>query len=333
MIRSEMPKHDKSPSGADAWTAAMRRGDFARAWEISDAILRERLVDRQCCVDWPRHFQFVWTGGSFACKRVLVRCYHGLGDTIQFIRFAAPLRAMAREVIVWAQPSLLPLIATAPGVDRVLPLHDGTPDVAYDVDVEIMELPHALRSMPHAVPRHVPYLFPEPLRSIPAALSGEQRARVGVVWQAGDWAQHRSVPVPLIAGLACVPGVRLFSLQKGAAQTDASRIPALHICRDTLADDAALLFHLDLVITVDTMMAHLAGALGVPVWTLLHTDCDWRWQDHRSDTMWYPTMRLFRQPRPGDWESVIAPVCSALRERFGAPIASGSARARLESDR
>ena len=93
--------------------SAMRRADFARAWEISDAVLRQRLLRGGGCADWPRHLQYVWTGRPFANKRVLIRCYHGLGDTIQFIRFAEPLRAIAREVIAWVQPCLLPLIAAA----------------------------------------------------------------------------------------------------------------------------------------------------------------------------------------------------------------------------
>jgi hypothetical protein len=92
-----------------------------------------------------RHLQRIWLGEDLAGKRVLVRCYHGLGDTIQFIRFAKPLRAVASEVIVWAQPELIPLLRAAEGVDRLIPLHDGTPDVGYDVDIEIMELAHALR--------------------------------------------------------------------------------------------------------------------------------------------------------------------------------------------
>jgi hypothetical protein len=296
---------------ADPWMTAMRRGDFASAWQISDAILLEHLAARQSCAHWPRHLQYVWTGGSLVGKRVLIRCYHGLGDTIQFIRFAAPLRASAREVLVWAQPALLPLIATAAGVDRVLPLHDGTPDVAYDVDIEVMELPHALRVTQHAVPRGVPYLF-SPSIVAPPAVEQERRARVGIVWHAGDWTPDRSIPVGLLSKLSQVPNVRLFSLQKGPAQSDAPRIPALDICGDTLAHDAALLGHLDLIISVDTMMAHLAGALGLPVWTLLRADCDWRWMDRSSDTLWYPTMRLFRQSHAGDWMSVIDAVAREL---------------------
>ena len=146
---------------------------------------------------------------------MLVRCYHGLGDTAQFIRYAEPLRAVAAEVIVWAQPSLCDLVATAAGVDRVLPLHDGTPDVAYDVDVEVMELPHLFRTAVETVPDRVPYLHAD---------QGERlsdRFAVGVVWRAGDWDDRRPVPAAMLAAaVADVPGVDWFSLQQGPGAAD-----------------------------------------------------------------------------------------------------------------
>src|SRR5918993_3284089 len=127
----------------DRWTAAMLRGDFNAAWDVSDALVHTtRLQDHKTV---PRHLQNIWDGTPVAGKRVFVRCYHGLGDTIQFIRYAALLKGVAAEVIVWAQPSLIPLLQTIKGVDRLLPLHDGVPDVEYDVDVELGELPHIFR--------------------------------------------------------------------------------------------------------------------------------------------------------------------------------------------
>ncbi|HEY0442568.1 MAG TPA: hypothetical protein VGD36_21055, partial [Xanthobacteraceae bacterium] len=191
---------------------AMRRGDFDRAWQISDAILRERVAGGATCWHWPRHLQYVWNGAPLAGKRVLVRCYHGLGDTIQFIRFAAPLRAIASHVTVWVQPELLALVGTAPGVDAVLPLHDGTPDAAYDLDIEIMELPHALRITPATLPRRVPYLVPPAARAV---LPETAARRVGIAWKAGGWDPARSVPTPLIRTLADAPGIELVSLQLG----------------------------------------------------------------------------------------------------------------------
>lgn len=295
----------------DEWRRAIRRGEFASAWQISDAHLRALLARGGPDFSAPRHLQTIWTGKPLAQMRVLVRCYHGLGDTVQFIRFAAPLRVVAGEVIVWGQPTLLPLLRTAAGVDRLLPLHDGAPDVDYDLDVEIMELPHALRVDAMTIPRAVPYLFPRsvtrPFRTLPGELA------VGLVWEAGDIDPRRSIPAAQMVFLAGVSGIRLFSLQRGRAAQDAGKISAEDISSPDAAIAAARLLHLDLVVTVDTFIAHLAGALGVPVWLLLHSDPDWRWPEQGTSCIWYPTMRVFRQTRPGDWRSVIDEVASALR--------------------
>jgi hypothetical protein len=296
----------------DPWMAAMRRGDLAAAWRISDAVLSERLATGEVCWHRPRHLQFIWTGEPLDDRKVLVRCYHGLGDTIQFLRFMRPLRARAREVSVWVQPALLDLAVSAAGVDRVLPLHDGVPEVTYDADIEIMELPHALRVS--AIPCEVPYLFVPPATGVPMQdkVAHKVALRVGIAWRGGDWDLRRSLPMKLLRHIADVSGVELFSLQQGRA----NRIPwiptAIGGC-DTVGKTAARLAELDLVISIDTMMAHLAGALGMPVWTLLHADCDWRWGEDQSRTVWYPTMRLFRQKRPGDWDSAIEELRDALR--------------------
>jgi hypothetical protein len=253
----------------------------------------------------------MWDGRPLADKRVLVRCYHGLGDTIQFIRFAAPLRKIAREVVVWGQPSLLPLLATAPGVDRVLPLHDGTPDAHFDCDVEVMELAHALRVDERSIRCAVPYIFVDgPRAPLPKF---RRELAVGMVWRAGDWDERRSIPINLLSALSHVSGVRLSSLQCGPAAAEASRIPAQNDGSIDVERTAKTLRSLDLFISVDTFAAHLAGALGVRVWLLLHADCDWRWMQDRTDTPWYPTMRLFRQRSAGDWPAVIEEVMAALK--------------------
>lgn len=304
-------QRDTDPIPAeDPWIAAMRRGDFEAAWRESDRILQERRAAGLTCWHWPRHLQFLWTGEPLAGKRVLVRCYHGLGDTIQFIRFAAPLRRLAREVVVWAQPALMPLVARAPGVDRVLPLHEGVPDIAYDVDIEIMELAHALRIAPDDLGRWVPYLRPSPsslcAKPNPAALA------VGIVWETSGWDRRRSLPAQLVRDLAHIPRIQLLSLQVGPARAQAAAIGLADIAHDDITEAAARMRGLDLVISVDTLAAHLAGAVGIPVWTLLHADCDWRWMQDRSDSPWYPTMRLFRQHKSGDWNGVVTAVRDAL---------------------
>ncbi|MBX6369205.1 MAG: ADP-heptose--LPS heptosyltransferase [Rhodospirillales bacterium] len=292
--------------GADlgaAWAAAMRAGDFARAWELSDRVLAARLAAGKPSWDAPRHLQWIWDGRPLAGRRVLVRCYHGLGDTIQFARFLPLLAAMAREVIVWAPSSLLPLLATMHDAGRLLPLHDGTPDVPYDVDIELMELPHALRITLAALPAEVPYLHP------PAAPRLSPELAVGVVPSAGSWDPRRSIEPPLLGRLAAIQGVALYNLLPGAD------VPgAMDASTSDLLEAASRVKVLDVVVTVDTMMAHLAGALGVPVFTLLHSQPDWRWMTGRADSPWYPTMRLFRQKCAGEWEPAVADATAAIRE-------------------
>lgn len=282
----------------------MRRGDFQAAWRISDAVLAERLrgeIDRRRT---PRHLQFLWDGRPLAGRRVLVHCYHGLGDTLQFVRLLPRLRREAAEVVLWAQPALLGLLRGLPGVDRLAPLHDGAPEFERDADVELMELPHALRLRRDAIPCAVPYLH------VPAPPRRPGRApRVGLVWRAGDWDASRSIAPSLLAPLAALRGLRWVSLQY---PPEPPPLPAVEAgCRD-LVTLARRLRGLDLLVSVDTMNAHLAGALGVPVWTLLPTPCDWRWMEDRADSPWYPSMRLLRQSRPGDWSGVVAHLAEAL---------------------
>jgi hypothetical protein len=295
---------EQSDALPEAWLAHMRRGEYGAAWSVSDRILSARGD----APTWhlPRHLQPVWKGEPLDKRRVLVRCYHGLGDTLQFIRYAPLVSKIAAELMVWAQPELLSLLATVKGIDRLLPLHDGAPGVAYDVDVELMELPHVFRTTLESVPNEVPYLHVPPL--FPRA----DGFAVGIAWAAGDWDARRSVPCELLEALGNVPGVSLHVLQCGPHRAEWRRgIDALARERDAY-EQAQFMRSLDLVISVDSMPVHLAGALGVPVWTLLHHAPDWRWMSWGERTAWYPTMRLFRQPRPGDWETVLARVASEL---------------------
>ncbi|GGF02668.1 glycosyltransferase family 9 protein [Hymenobacter cavernae] len=300
--------HDTPEDAPDLWMRHMLRGEFEKAWQKTDKDLAAR-ADKPC---WhlPRHFQYIWNGTSLDGKRVLVRCYHGLGDTIQFIRYMPLLKAVAAEVIVWAQRELIPLLKTAPGIDQLLPLHDGTPEVAYDVDVEIMELPHIFRTTLETIPRSIPYLHVEPRFLSP----DKEQLAVGLVWKAGDWDGRRSIPFPLLAPLATLLGVQLYILQGDAEQAGWQEGIGINPGALNLYEYARVIRGLDLLITVDSMPAHLAGALGVPVWTLLHAEADWRWMQHRDDSPWYPTMRLFRQAEAGDWEGVVERVMGELKQ-------------------
>jgi hypothetical protein len=288
----------------DPWTAHMRRGEFAAAWKVCDRVVQERAG--VSCSHLPRHFQYFWDGRPLDGKRVLVRCYHGLGDTIQFIRYAPLLRARAREVIVWVQPKLIPLLRSVSGIDRLLPLHDGAPEVEFDTSVELMELPHVFRSTLATIPCDVPYLH---VTSAP--LPRTSAFAVGLTWAGGDWNEDRSIPLATLAPLTTIPGVDWYLFQRGEA-LNAWPHAFGRISEGELHQEAALVAALDLMISVDTMTAHLAGALGVPVWTLLQKEADWRWLENRDDSPWYPTMRLFRQERPGDWTSVVARVVRKL---------------------
>lgn len=266
----------------------MSRGDFEAAWRISDRVLREHAG----APSWhlPRHQRWVWDGRPLDGRDVTIACFRGLGDTLMFIRYVPLVRAIARRVVVYAQESLLPLLRPSIGGVEWRVLTDDEPE---NLTVELMELPHVFRTTLATIPREVPYLRVEP-----ADVDRADGARhVGVVWRSGDWDPRRDVPRELLASLA-VPGVVLHPLQKE------------HV--DTPLATARLMRALDLVITIDSMSAHLAGALGVPVWTLLHAEPDWRWMRERDDSPWYPTMRLFRQERAGEWEPVIGRVRAEL---------------------
>ncbi|MCP3395424.1 hypothetical protein NLM27_42690 [Bradyrhizobium sp. CCGB12] len=295
---------------ANDWVEAMRADDFARAWAINDCDLAASSHPPKHI--GPRHLQRIWRGESLAGKRVLVRCYHGLGDTIQFLRFMPPLRGLACGVTVWCQTELLPLVERTAGVDRALALHEGTPETDFDVDIEIMEVPHALKSGRGQIEMRAPYLT-LPQKTLSAAIDRGAFA-VGLVWEVGQWDKRRAVPPALLRSLA-VPGIALYSLQRDARKEDLMRVGARDISTSDIAKLGHLLRQLDLVICVDTMVAHLAGALGCEAWVLLHADCDWRWPSAGSRSSWYPSLRLFHQRTAGDWSAVISQVREALEER------------------
>jgi hypothetical protein len=290
------------------WMEHMRRGEFDRAWRNSDILLRQHLAAPPDAHDVPRHQQVVWNGASLHGKRVLVRCYHGLGDTIQFIRYVPLLKTIAAHVTVWAQPSLITLLSTACGIDRIISLHDGTPDCDYDVDVEVMELPYVFRTTIETIPARIPYLH------VDASALGNCKMKVGLVWRGGDWDPRRDVPFDLLTRLVEIQEISFYVLQQEtAAWEDHQSFKTILPPNADALTTARVMRALDLVVSIDSMPAHLAGALGIRTWTLLQKDADWRWMSDRRDSPWYPTMRLFRQQQPGDWETVVAQVKTELR--------------------
>ncbi|HLN54502.1 MAG TPA: hypothetical protein VK207_00845 [Bacteroidales bacterium] len=290
------------------WIDLMRQGEFEEAWKFSDEILKSGY--HRDYLTLPRHYQCIWDGSNLAGKRVLIRCYHGLGDTIMFIRYAPLVKATASEVIVWAQPKLLDLLETAEGIDRLLPLHDGIPEAEYDIDVEIMELSHVFRTTLPTIPSKMPYLNVRPVHIAP-----EDTFNVGLVWMAGDWDLSRNVPFELLNPLFELDGINICILQDKAEDAGWREGYGIHPGECTLFDHARIIAGLDLMITVDSMPAHLAGAMNIPTWVLLSYRPDWRWMTERRDSPWYPSVRLFRQKSEGDWEGVIGEVIFELKKR------------------
>ena len=279
-----MPLNDDA--FAAGWMAAIRSGDHKAAWDIDAKVRAARNPALRDDPRLPYHQRWVWDGRPFDGRAVLVRCYHGLGDSLQFLRYLPALRQRAASVTLEVQPALLPLLRGMGCIDRLVPFDPAHPLPPADCDLEVMELASALRITPARLPP--PYLtaVPQPIHPGPV---------VGLCWQAGGWNPARSVPPAALAGLTALPCVTLCPGPTALAVLNPAG------CPDALPDTAALVASLALVITVDTMVAHLAGALGVPTWLLLRHDADWRWGAGQANTEWYPTVRLYRQPVPDDW--------------------------------
>ena len=303
---------DPELAAGERWMSYMLAGRFEEAWRESDRVMAERVRRGERCDGRPHHLRWVWGGAPFDGEHVLVRCYHGLGDSIQFLRYARLLRPRTRAVTVQAPMALLPLLRPLAGVDGLVAIEDGSDPPGWTVDVEATELPHAFRTTIETVPARVPYLAVERGR----AELRENRLKVGLVWASGLWRPERNIPLALLAGLAAIPTIDLYCLQRGPSLVETRRSPRLPFQNagdesEDIQATAALITALDLVISTDTMVAHLAGALGKPVWTMLHFHADWRWLVAGETSPWYPTMRLFRQPSAGDWSTVAREVIAA----------------------
>lgn len=291
------------------WLAHMRAGNFAAAWRESDAIRGRGAPD-------PHRF---WMGEDLRGRRVILRCLHGYGDTVQFLQYAPRLRELASQLVVEVPPAMLEIAPFFDGVEDVITWGGGAPAEAppWDVQVEVMELPYLFRTEAHELPIAERYLhLPSSVTQEAARAMGcfSRSLRVGVVWAAGEWNPDRSLPLESLHMLLQTPGGEFWSLQGGRAQADWRALPSSLSLRDAscfgdgILRLSAVIAQLDLVITVDTLAAHLAGCMGRPAWVLLHYASDWRWMVDRNDSLWYPSLRLFRQPSAGDWESVVGEV-------------------------
>lgn len=308
-------------------------GQFQEGWREHEWRIRHDrdgyesfLQDRSIPVSLP-----IWNGEPLSGRTIVVAAEHGYGDGIQFIRYATLLARAGAKVCVACPSALVRLFRTVEGVADVFSRYNG--DARFDYRCWLMSLPRLLATTSESIPRSVPYVKADEkaVEYWRLKLDKLNGLRVGLAW-AGDprlkysyesrrMGRRRDVPLQALAPLATIPGVRLISLQKqdsgGTPLTETPlEVPMINMTSELrdFADTAALIENLDLVISADTAVAHLAGALGKPVWLLSRYDGCWRWMAPRTDSPWYPTMRIFWQEKPGDWSNPISQVERELRE-------------------
>jgi tetratricopeptide (TPR) repeat protein len=293
-------------------------GDYSAGWRDYEWRWRINAFNGPA----RRFSQPIWDGSRIERGTLLLHAEQGLGDTLQFARYASRAAERCETVILECQPELATLLRDTAGAGRVLA--KGEPLPPFVAHAPLMSLPALFGTTLDDIPWSGPYVHADPERI--AAWRGaiaEPGLRVGLVWagRPQQWDDRkRSISLDLLAPLARVPRVVFYSLQVGEAAAQAARPPESMRLVDVAArikdfsDTAAIVAGLDLVITIDTSVAHLAGAMGVPVWVLVAHAPDWRYHLERSDNPWYPTMRLFRQERDGDWSSAIERVAEALQQ-------------------
>jgi hypothetical protein len=301
-------------------TALLLAGQFAEGWKEYEWYWQTgAMIKLGSRLGVP-----FWQGETIGDRAILlVAAASGYGDTLQFCRYLPQVASSARKTVLWVQPGLVRLLSRLPGVDEIMT--DGGQPSSFDLWRPLMSLPHAVGTTLETIPATVPYLMADPadVADWRERLAGLAGLRVGLCWAGGKsdvvLDRRRSITLDMVAPLGETSGVQFISLQKNqpAAQV---------ICRPhgmelydftqdlhDFADTAALIDNLDLVISVDTAVAHLAGALGKPVWLLNRFDTEFRWLLNRDDSPWYPSLRQFRQPAPGDWASVINRARGALQ--------------------
>ncbi|MEG4317755.1 MULTISPECIES: tetratricopeptide repeat protein [unclassified Microcoleus] len=296
--------------------ALLLSGDFQRGFSEYEW----RLLVKEKQFPTYNFQQPIWDGKDLEGKTILLCPEQGLGDAIQLIRYADLVKQKGGRVIVWCLPHLQRLFAQVSGIDELIINPEDAPD--FQVRAQLMSLPHLLGTTLETIPANVPYLAPPP--GWECSIPNTPNLKVGIVWSGNPKHSQnkvRSFPLDLLTKLLEIPGADFYSLQKemtAEARAWLEQMPVTDLSSHLhdVADTAAVISALDLVISVDTSVAHLAGALGKPVFILLCFVPDWRWLLEREDSPWYPTARLFRQSAAGDWEGVLERASLALTERI-----------------
>jgi hypothetical protein len=317
------PNH--ASSHANMGMTLLMLGDFQHGWDEYEWRFRSRDL-KQKMVDLRPAVHPIWNGETFEGKTLFIRTEQGSGDMIMCVRYAALAKERGGTVVMEVRPNVRRLVSGVKGVDRFVEWQPTIPQDA-DYEISLMSLPRIFSRTESGIPAAVPYLFAEPdIIDNTRTLMQSAKLRVGLSWQGNkDFPNDkmRSMPFEKFLPILNVPGVQFYSLQRGYGSEQLSilddpgtviDLTAVDDGPDAFVGTAGAMQHLDLIITTDTSIPHLAGALGRPVWVLLHKPAEWRWMLERTTSPWYPTMRLFRQPGGGDWESVIANVRVALDE-------------------
>lgn len=309
--------------------ALLQKGNFEEGWPLYESRFQEESECEYSLYELAARFsQPRWHGEPLDGKTILLYTEQGFGDAIQFVRYVTEVARRGAKVIVECPAALVRLFQTIPGISQVLAEGNSLP--AFDFQCPLLSLPMVFSTTLDSIPHTVPYVtVPKELVSRWRDIVEEKSSafKIGLVWAGRRWPgganiaidQRRSLSLAAFAPLAAVEGISWFSLQKGPPATQVKNAPeGLSIVDHGIelqdfTDTAALIANLDLVISVDTSVAHLAGALGKQVWLLSRFDGCWRWLLDRDDSPWYPTMRIFRQTKPGDWESIIKKVELELR--------------------
>lgn len=295
--------------------ALLLKGDFERGWEEYE--WRWHRADKQ-----PRFTDKpLWDGKkSLKGKTVLLQCEQGLGDSIQFVRYVPMLVEKGATVLLETQPGLMRLFQCVEGIEKII--REGGEVPAFDYRIPLLTLPRLFGTRIDSIPAPKRYLSPPDMPELKLKPAARRAIRVGIAWAGRPEHKNdhnRSLELNRFIELTEIDGIEFLSLQKGRGEQDIAKLSCQAVLRDCapdifdMADTAALIDQLDLVITVDTSLAHLAAALGKAVWVLVPHAPDWRWMLGREDTPWYPTMKLLRQPVPGDWDSVFARVAADLK--------------------
>lgn len=310
------------------WNESLNRmlmGDYKNAWPKHEWRWQTEFMRKH-----QRHFsQPLWLGKEpILGKTILLHAEQGLGDTLQFCRYVELVAALGAKVVLEVYPPIKPLLVNLPGISQLLSTGEDLPP--FDCHCPLLSLPMAFNTDLDTIPAKIPYLFslPEKVKKWQKVLGRKTRPRVGLAWSGNVTHlndKDRSIVLREFASLLC-EGAHFFSLQKELRDDDALVLKQQTSIRHfgeqlhDLSDTAAIIEQMDIVISVDTAVAHLAAAMGKPVWILLHYSPDWRWLLNRSDSPWYPTVYLIRQPVRGDWQSALNHARDTLIKRIIEPF-------------